>query len=62
LYRNPQLRAIVEEHRQRSRSAHTLTRLANQIDNLRQTLEALAERVRRHEEQLRWLNQGRPGR
>ncbi len=56
LYRRPELRAIVEEHRQRDRHALTLTGLAVQIDHLRATLEALAAKVRRHEEQLRQLN------
>ena len=56
LYRRPELRALVEEHRQRGRDAFTLTGLAVQIDQLRQGLEALAAKVRRHEEQLRRLN------
>lgn len=62
LYRNPQLRAIVDEHRQHTRDAYTLTGLANQIDQLRQALEAVAERVRHHEEQLRQLTQQKPER
>ncbi len=56
LYRRPELRAIVEEHRQQARQAHTLTGLATQIDQLRDTLEAVAANVRRHEEELRRLN------
>ena len=55
LYRRPELRAIIEEHRQRGRDALTLTGLAVQIDQLRATLEALAAKVRRHEEELRHL-------
>lgn len=35
LYRRPELRAIVEEHRQRGREALTLTGLAVQVDQLR---------------------------
>jgi hypothetical protein len=50
-----QLRAIVEEHRQRGRDALTLTGPAVQIDQLRTTLDALATKVRRHEEALRHL-------
>ena len=56
LYRHPERRTLVEEHRQHSRDPLTLTGLAVQIDQLRTTLEALAGKVRRHEEQLRRLN------
>jgi AcrR family transcriptional regulator len=55
LYRHPELRALVEEHRQQQREALTLSGLAVQIDQLRHTLEALATKVRRHEEELRAL-------
>lgn len=57
LYRRPELRAVVEEHRQRGRDALTLTGLIVQIDQLRATIEALAAKVRRHEEHLRQLKQ-----
>jgi hypothetical protein len=53
LYRHPELRAVIDEHRQHQRDALTLTGLAVQIDQLRQGLEAVAAKVRRHEEQLR---------
>jgi uncharacterized protein DUF6262 len=53
LYRNPTLRAIIEEHRQRSTHAATLTSLACDIAALRTALETVAARVRHHEEQLR---------
>lgn len=56
LYRRPELRAVVEEHRRHGRDALTLTGLTVQIDQLRATIEALAAKVRRHEEQLRHLN------
>ena len=56
LYRNPELRAIVEEHRARGREAHTLTGLSTEIEHLRIALDALATTVRRHEEQLRRLH------
>jgi AcrR family transcriptional regulator len=56
LYRNPDLRAIVKEHRARGREAHTLTGLSTEIAHLRIALDALAAKVRRHEEQLRRLH------
>nr|WP_257890418.1 DUF6262 family protein [Rhodococcus sp. USK10] len=55
LYRRPELRAIVEEHRQRGKDAFTLTGLQVQIDQLRTTLEAVAAKARRHEEEIRRL-------
>jgi len=55
LYRHPALRALVDEHRHRSAEANTLTGLASDIAALRTALEAIAGRVRRHEEQLRQL-------
>lgn len=60
LYRNPTLRAVVEEHRARSRDAQTLSGLMVEIANLRVALEAVAERVRHHEELLRRLTKARP--
>jgi ACT domain-containing protein len=56
LYRRPDLLAVIHEHHQHEHDAFTLTGLAVQIDQLRKGLEALAAKVRRHEEQLR-----RPG-
>jgi hypothetical protein len=53
LYRNPDLRALVEEHRQQHREAHTLSGLSAEIAHLRTALETIAANVRRHEEQLR---------
>jgi AcrR family transcriptional regulator len=58
LYRRGDLRALVDEHRARGRDATTLTGLTIQIDQLRRSLEAIAARVRRHEEQLRRLERG----
>lgn len=55
LYRRPELRAIVEEQRIGSREAHTLSGIIVEIDHLRQGLEAVAAKVRRHEEELRTL-------
>jgi nicotinamidase-related amidase len=53
LYRDPELRAIVDEHRTRQTDARTLTGLATEVAHLRTAVEALAEGVKRHEEQLR---------
>lgn len=58
LYRRADLRALVDEHRARGTGATTLTGLAVQIDQLRRSLEAVAGKVRRHEEQLRRLERG----
>jgi hypothetical protein len=55
LYRRPELRAVVEEHRTQNRQAHTLTGLVVELDQLRHGLEAVAAKVRRHEEVLRDL-------
>jgi len=55
LYRRPELRALVEEHRLRGREALTLTGLAVEIDQLRTSLQAPAAKIRRHEETLRRL-------
>jgi len=61
LYRRADLRALVDEHRARGSDATTLTGLTVQIDQLRRSTEALAARVRRHEEQLRRLERKRRG-
>lgn len=53
LYRQRQLRELIEAHRHPHGETLTLTALAAQVDQLQQTLEALAAKVRRHEEQLR---------
>ena len=55
LYRRPELRAIVEEHRRGDREAHSLSGIVVELDLLRQGLEAVASKVRRHEEELRAL-------
>ena len=59
LYRRADLRALVEEHRARGRDATTLSALTVQIDQLRRSLEALAAKVRRHEESIRRLERAR---
>jgi hypothetical protein len=55
LYRRPELHAIVTEHRRRGGEDLTLTGLAVQLDQLRRGVEAMATKLRRHEEQLRKL-------
>lgn len=54
-YRNRDLRAVIEAYRSRHGDTLTLTALADRIDNLTQTLEALAGKVRRQDEELRAL-------
>ena len=55
LYRNPQLRAIVDEHRHHTHDRRTLTGISAEISHLRTALEAVADQVRHHEERLRRL-------
>jgi hypothetical protein len=59
LYRDPALRAVVDEHRDRASDATTLTGLAAQLAMQQLTLRALAGRVRQHEEAIRKLSQPR---
>jgi len=53
IYRDQTLRAIVEEHRARSHDPRTLSGLSAEVAHLRIAVEALADRVRQHEELLR---------
>lgn len=55
LYRDATLRMVVEEHRTHSQDPRTMSGLVCEVGHLRTAVEALAERVRRHEEQLRRL-------
>jgi hypothetical protein len=55
LYRNPHIRAVIDEHRARQADGRTLSGLAAEISYLRTALEAVAGNVRRHEERLRRL-------
>jgi Family of unknown function (DUF6262) len=55
LYRNPQIRAVINEHRARQADARTLSGLTAEINHLRTALEAVAGNVRQHEERLRRL-------
>ena len=54
-YRNRQLRAIIDTYRARHGELLTITALADRLDNLTTALEAVAAKVRRHEEELRTL-------
>lgn len=56
LYRDPALRALTDSHRRHAASAGTLTGLADDITALRTAIDAVADRVRHHEEQIRQLN------
>ena len=53
LYRRADLRALVEDHRARGKGATALSALTVQVDQLRFALEAVAAKVRHHEEVLR---------
>lgn len=59
LYRDPALRAVIEEHRSHNNDPRTLSGLGAEIGHLRTALEALAARVKHHEEQLRRLERDR---
>ena len=62
LYRNHQLRAVIEEHRHQSHDPRTLTSLTTEIAHLRTAVQALADRVRHQEERLRRLETVTPPR
>jgi Family of unknown function (DUF6262) len=55
LYRDPTIRAVIDERRQRTADSGTVTGLTDEIATLRTALDALADKVRRHDEQLRRL-------
>ena len=55
LYRNPSLRALIQEHRHHAAQAGTLSSLTAEITTLQTIVEAIAGHVRRHEEQLRQI-------
>jgi hypothetical protein len=55
LYRNPTMRAVIDRYRHHASTGGTLTGLTDEIATLRTALEAIAARVRHHEEQLRQL-------
>lgn len=55
LYRDQQLRAVIEEHKHRSHDPLTLASITTEIGHLRTAIGALADRVRHQEERLRRL-------
>jgi hypothetical protein len=55
LYRDPTIRAVIEAHRHRTAESGTIAGLTDEIATLRTALDALADKVRRHDEQLRRL-------
>lgn len=59
LYRRPDLRAVIHDHKSKGQDADTLTSLATQLDQLHRSLEAVAAKVRRHEETIRRLDRAR---
>lgn len=59
LYRDDTLRAVIEEYRARTHDARSLSGVIAEVGHLRIAVEALAEKVRRHDEQLRRLNRTR---
>ena len=54
-YRDRALRTIIDTYRSRHGEMLTLTGLADRLDNLTRTLDAVAGRVRRQEEEIRAL-------
>jgi hypothetical protein len=55
LYRDSTIRAVIEQHRHRTADSGTIAGVTDEIATLRTALHALADKVRRHEEQLRRL-------
>ncbi|MBI1843633.1 MAG: hypothetical protein HYR89_03345 [Actinobacteria bacterium] len=55
LYRNTDIRAVIEEHRAHTQTPRTISGLTAEIGHLRVALEAIADRVRAQEERLRHL-------
>ncbi len=54
-YRDRELRAVIDTYRARHGDLLTLTGLADRIDHLTASLDAVATKVRRQEEELRTL-------
>lgn len=55
LYRNPTLRALIDQRRQPDTKPE-LDRLHEDVTTLRTAVEEIADRLRRHDEQIRRLN------
>lgn len=60
LYNHPELRAVIDEHRDRPSDPRTITSLTHEIGHLRTAVEAIADRLRQHEERLRHLEDRQP--
>ncbi|MDM4723454.1 DUF6262 family protein [Micromonospora sp. WMMA1363] len=60
LYRHPTLRAVIDHHRHQTTDTGTLTAITDELATLRAAIDAIAARVRRHEEQLRRINTRQP--
>lgn len=58
-YRDRELRAVIDTYRARHGDLLTLTGLADRVDQLTASLEAVATKVRRQEEELRTLRRSR---
>lgn len=54
IYRNPELRAIIEHHRHTSPDS-PITALTDELATLREAVQTLADTVRHHDAQLRRL-------
>lgn len=54
IYRNPELRAVIEHHRQTVPDG-SITAISDELATLRATVQTLADTVRRHDTQLRQL-------
>lgn len=54
IYRNPELRAVIEHHREAAPDG-TITAITDEIATLRRAVQTLADTVRHHDAQLRRL-------
>ncbi|QOR70817.1 hypothetical protein IM660_00375 [Ruania alkalisoli] len=57
IYRNPELRATIEHHRQTPPDG-SITAITDELATLRQAVQTLADTVRHHDTQLRRLTRG----
>jgi len=55
LYRDPTLRGVIDANRRQAATGGDIAALTDEIATLRTALQVLADKVRRHEEQLRRL-------
>lgn len=55
LYRDPTIRAVIEQHRHSTTDSGSIGSLTDEIATLRTALNELADKVRSHDEQLRRL-------